>query len=216
MATAYGIHHDGRDVVVVPFSGWSEGVTLQVDGAQVAEAKRSSARFEVEANGIVVAIWMTNWGRIRSADLVLADGARLPMPARPTPGTWAARMHDWGERHPRTWAARHGLAGIFNALLLFVGIGFLLRLIPDIDAPDVPSPNVPWPSIDLPRIPWPSIALPDIELPAWADDAKRIVQAAAFIGFGIFLARREYLRQRAIRERDASDTSPTPTDDDQA
>jgi hypothetical protein len=199
MTLRHGLTFRGHDVEVEPLDGWQSGLRLRVDGETVAERRTSTRRLRLQGGDVEVAAWMSPWGRVRTADLVLGDGERLPLEPRPEPGTLAARLVAFGERHPRLWASRHAVAGVANAVMLFVGLGFLLRLLPAVPLPSVDLPDVPWPDLpDLVDLP----ALPDLlSLPAWLADLALPAKAAGVVLFGVALAVVEHRRHRRIRAR---------------
>lgn len=198
MALRHGLVFRGHDVEVEPPDGWQSGLRLRVDGETVAERHTSARRFRLQGGDVEVAAWMSPWGRVRTADLVV-EGERVPLEPRPEPGTLAARLVAFGERHPRLWASRHAVAGVTNAAMLFVGLSFLLRLLPTVPLPSVDLPDVPWPDLpDLPNL----VDLPDLpSLPAWLRELALPAKAAGVVLFGVVLAVVEHRRHRRIRAR---------------
>jgi hypothetical protein len=122
------------------------------------------------------------------ADEAGGDGGDLPDPARrvldlataerrpfdPAPGTFAARLRDVEEHHPRLWALRHVALAAGKVAAAVLGLAVLLQALvrPLLEwlaglLPRVELPSIPWPDLDLPSIPWPDVDLPDVSLPGW-------------------------------------------------
>ena len=154
MPTAFSIEHDGRRIEVVPDSTLTKDrVRLLVDGEVVAEAKPNGADTVVAGDGVEVRVVMPWHGAsITRAELVVPDG---PVRLVPAPGSAAARRERLERERPGLYAARHVAKGVAQALAAVIGIGFAIRLLPDISLPiDLPEPDLPdlpLPSIDLRR-----------------------------------------------------------------
>lgn len=202
-STRWSIEHDGHLIEVEPESKWGPAVVrLFVDGEEVASTT-GRKRVTVGADaGPEVRTWLS-WheGSFTRAELVLADGGTLPLD--PPPGTFAARMEAFGRRHPVLYSARHAFGGAGKVLLGFIGIGFLLRLLPDISI-DLPLPDIDLP---LPEIPWPQIDLPDITAPAWVEAIANSAKYWGPILVGIGYAAVEYRRRK--RQRPVSPVIPS-------
>ena len=167
MPTAFSIEHDGRRIEVVPDSTLTKDcVLLLIDGEPVAEAKPNGADTVVAGEGVEVRVVMPWHGvTITRAELVAPDG---PIRLSPAAGSAAARRERLERERPGLYAARHIAKGVAQAAAAIIGIGFLLRLLPDFSLPiDLPEP-------DLPDLPLPSIDLPSLELPGWIQDDPRV------------------------------------------
>ncbi len=193
MPTRFSVEHDGRTIEVVPMTSLKrDRLQLYVDGELVDEAKPAQ-KVEVAGEGVTVAAKMAWHGTsVISADIVGADGERVPL--APEPGSVAARKQRFKEERPALYAARHAAAGVGKVVLPLLGIGLLLRFLPDFSI-DLPLPSLeidlPLPSIDLPSIPF-----PDITLPEWV---RTVLNSAKYWGpilAGIVIAVREYRSRR--------------------
>jgi hypothetical protein len=74
--------------------------------------------------------------------------------------------------------ARHVVKGVAQAVAAIVGIGFAIRLLPDISLP-----------VDLPDVPLPDIDPPSLALPGW-------VKVVMPVLLGLVIALREWRRRR--------------------
>jgi hypothetical protein len=180
--TAFSIEHDGRRVEVVSYSSLKKDcVQLHVDGELVAEAKPNGADTVVAGDGVEVRVVMPWHGvSITRAELVSPEG---PLRLTPAPGSTAARREKLERERPGLYAARHIAKGVAQALAAIIGIGFAIRLLPDISLP-----------VDLPDIP-----LPDVDLDArgWL---KAILGSKAIwlpVILGLVIALREWSRRRS-------------------
>ena len=128
----------------------------------------------------------------------LATARRHPFD--PAPGTAAARLRAFQERHPRLWAGRHVVLGVGKVLGSLLGLAVLLQavvrpllqwlsgLLPSLDLPELPLPDV--------DVPWPDWELPDVTPPGWV---AAVLATAKFWGpvlVGVVLAVREARRRR--------------------
>ena len=209
MWTRWELHHDGRRIEVVPADGgWANRLVLRVDDEVAADERARDTRMTLTGAGITVRAKLAWHGlSIQRAELVPAHGD--PITLAPEAGSRAARRERFARRHPGIYAARHVAAAIGKLLIPLIGIGVLLRFLPDIplpsiDLPSVPLPDIPWP--DLPDIPWPSI-----ELPGWV---KAIGEAAKYWGpilGAVLLATREYQRRRRQGPPPPDDADPSTT-----
>jgi hypothetical protein len=153
--------------------------------------------------------------------LALATAERHPFD--PVPGTPAARLRAFEERHPRLWASRHVVAGVARVLVGLLGLAVLLQalvrpllrwlagLVPDVDLPRLPLPD-----LDLPSIPWPDVDLPDLTVPGWL---AAVLATAKFWGpvlVGIGVAVVEVRRKRRRDAGRAADGEPSGPGDDAA
>jgi hypothetical protein len=184
MPTAFSIEHDGRHIEVVPESTMTKDcVRLLIDGEPVAEAKPNGADTVVAGDGVEVHVVMPWHGvTITSAELVAPDG---PLRLAPEPGSAAARREQLERDRPGLYAARHVAKGVAQALAAVIGIGFLIRLLPDISLP-----------IDLPELPLPDIDPPSLEPPDWL--AAVLASKAIWLPviLGLVIALREWRRRR--------------------
>jgi hypothetical protein len=187
--TTFSIEHDGRHIEVVPESTLTKDrVSLRIDGEVVAEVKPNGADTVVAGDGVEVRVVMPWHGAsITRAELVGPDG---PIRLAPEPGSAAARRERLERERPGLYAARHVAKGVAQALAVVIGIGFAIRLLPDITLPvDLPDPDLP----DLPDLPLPSI---DLELPGWI---QAILASKAIwlpVILGLVIALREWRRRR--------------------
>jgi hypothetical protein len=179
MPTAFSIEHDGRHIEVVPVSTLKKDcVRLLVDGEPVAEAKPNGADTVVAGEGVEVRVVMPWHGvSITRAELVAPEG---PIRLAPDPGSAAARRERLERERPGLYAARHVARGVAQALAAIVGIGFVIRLLPDFSLP-----------IDLPDIEPPSLQPPD-----WI--ASILASKAIWLPviLGLVIALREWRRRR--------------------
>ena len=184
MPTAFSIEHDGRHIEVVPESTMTKDcVRLLIDGEPVAEARPNGADTVVAGDGVEVRVVMPWHGvTITSAELVAPDG---PVRLAPEPGSAAARREQLERERPGLYAARHVAKGVAQALAAVIGIGFLIRLLPDISLP-----------IDLPEVPLPDIDPPSLEPPEWL--AAILASKAIWLPviLGLVIALREWRRRR--------------------
>ena len=182
--TAFSIDHDGRRIEVVPESTLKKDcVRLLIDGEPVAEAKPNGADTVVAGEGVEVHVVMPWHGvTITQAELIGPDG---PIRLAPEPGSAAARREQLERERPGLYAARHVAKGVAQALAAVIGIGFLIRLLPDISLP-----------IDLPELPLPDIDPPSLEPPDWL--AAVLASKAIWLPviLGLVIALREWRRRR--------------------
>ena len=213
MPTTFSIEHDGRHIEVVPESSLTKDrVRLLIDGEPVAEAKPNGADTVVAGDGVEVRVVMPWHGvSITRAELVVPDG---PLRLAPEPGSAAARRERLERERPGLYAARHVAKGVAQALAAVIGIGFAIRLLPDISLPiDLPEP-------DLPDLPLPSFDLPSLALPGWI---QAILASKAIwlpVILGLVIALREWRRRRAAgthpgRGGDDAEGGPPPGPDQQ-
>lgn len=184
MPTAFSIEHDGRRIEVVPESTLTKDrVRLLIDGEPVAEAKPNGAKTVVAGGGVEVRVVMPWHGvTITRAELVGPDG---PVPLAPAPGSAAARRERLERERPGLYAARHLAKGVAQALAAVIGVGFAIRLLPDISLP-----------VDLPQLPIPDIDPPSFEPPEWI--AAILGSKAIWLPviLGLVIALREWRRRR--------------------
>jgi hypothetical protein len=203
--TAFSIEHDGRRIEVVPESTLSKDrVLLLIDGERVAEAKPNGADTIVAGDGVEVRVVMPWHGvSITRAELVAPDG---PVRLAPAPGSGAARRERLERQRPGHYAARHVAKGVAQAVAAVIGVGFLIRLLPDISLP-VDLPTIPLPDVDLPAV--------SLEPPGWP--AAILASKAIWLPvlLGLVIALREWRRRRSggthpDRGRDDGEGGPPP------
>jgi len=126
---------------------------LLVDGTEVDEGAAEEIGHvdlgEESGHPTRVAWWWT--GRVAKCLLVepgQGDVRRRSVPYAPPPGTRAARLHAWGERHPHLYAARHVVINVGGTILAILGVSALLRaifggLLPSLDFGWLPDLNPP-------------------------------------------------------------------------
>ena len=184
--TTFTIEHDGRRIEVVPYSSLSKDrVQLLIDGEMVAEAKPNGADTVVAGDGVEVRVVMPWHGvSITRAELVAPGG---PLRLAPAPGSAAARREQLERERPGLYAARHVAKGVGQALAAVIGIGFLIRLLPDISLP-VDLPELPLPDID--------IDLPALALPGWLGSILASKAIWLPLILGVVIALREWRRRR--------------------
>ncbi len=160
MAT-YTLRDRGHDLTV---ETWVEPgrkpnrARLLVDGTEVDQAQADEIGDVRLGRGTSHHTKVSWWWRGRLAGVALvepghAEEHRRRIPYAPPPGTRAARLHAWGEAHPRLWAARHVAGWAAGTLVALLGVNVAIRLLtgwisfgwlPDLPAlPDLPS--IPWP-----------------------------------------------------------------------
>ena len=209
MPTTFSIEHDGRRIEVVPESSLTKDrVRLLVDGEEVAEAKPNGADTVVAGDGVEVRVVMPWHGAsITRAELVGPDG---PIRLAPAPGSAAERRERLERERPGVYAARHVAKGVAQALVAVIGIGFAIRLLPDISLP-----------VDLPEPPLPDIELPSFEPPDWI--ASILASKAIWLPviLGLVIALREWRRRRAAgthpgRGGDDAEGGPPASPDQQS
>ena len=150
------MRHRGADLTVETWIGEGKhknGARLLVDGTEVdtgtAEEIGSVELGKDTDHHTRVAWWWT--GRVARCALIepgVGKEQHRSTPYAPPPGTRAARVHAWGERHPHLYAARHVVLNLLGTAAAILGIGALMgllfgRLLPAIDLPDLPE--IDWP-----------------------------------------------------------------------
>jgi hypothetical protein len=170
--------------------------------------------------GITQALLLPPGANPRDAQQV---GAEFAAP----PGTHAARVQAWGNRHPDLYAARHVVIAIGHTILGVIGVSAILfgllpsipwpavalpdLLLPLIPLPQISLPDIPAPGIALPAISWPEIALPAPPVPAWLEPLFDALKTLAPIIVALCIAVREarFRRQRRSRAaQERADHSP--------
>jgi hypothetical protein len=129
-----------------------------------------------------------------------------PLLLAPEPGSAAERRDRLERERPGLYAARHVAKGVAQVAGAVIGIGFLIRLLPDI--------SLPLPNVDLPDVDPPSLALP-----GWLQAilASKVYWLPVILG--LVIALREWRRRRAAgthpgRGGDDAEGGP-PADPDQ-
>jgi hypothetical protein len=199
--TAFSLEHDGRRIEVVNYSSLrKDRVRLLVDGDLVAEVKPNGADTVVAGDGVEVHVVMPWHGvSITRAELVSPDG---PLRLAPAPGSAAARRERLERERPGLYAARHVAKGVAQALAAIVGIGFAIRLLPDISLP-----------LDLPDLPMPDIDPPSLDLPGWLTAVLSSKAIWLPVILGVVIALREWRRRRPAgthRDRGGDDAEGGP------
>jgi hypothetical protein len=198
--TTFSIEHDGRRIEVVPYSSLSKDrLQLLIDGDLVAEVKPNGADTVVAGDGVEVRVVMPWHGTsITRAELVSPEG---PVRLAPAPGSAAARREQIERERPGLYAARHVLKGVAQVVGAVLGIGLVIRFLPDISLP-----------IDLPDINL-NIDPPSLDPPGWV---AAIMASAKFwlpILLGVVIALREWRRRRPAgthRDRGGDDAQGGP------
>lgn len=140
------------------------------------------------------------------------DAQKLGAEFSAPPGTFAARVQAWGNRHPDLYASRHVVIAIGQTVLGIVGFSAIFfGLLPNIPWPAVSLPDIPLPYITLPALPIPEIALPAIPLPdiplpqitppAWLEPVFSALKVLTPIIIGAVIAVREARQRRQRRAR---------------
>ena len=151
----YTLRHRGADLTVETSVGEGKAKNLArlvVDGTEVdagtAEEIGSVELGQDTEHHTRVAWWWT--GRVGTVALIetgAGEERHRRLPYAPPPGTRAARVHAWGERHPTLYAARHVVINVLGTAAAVFGIGALLSaLVPRISLgwlPDLPEINAP-------------------------------------------------------------------------
>ncbi len=161
--------------VTTESSGIQTIIRLTRGSDLVAEHRGVDSHVTLRADDHTVVVKVGPFGGITQA-LLLPPGAdprdaqKLGQEFTAPPGTFAARVQAWGNRHPDLYAARHVVIAIGQTLLGIIGFSAIFfGLLPTIPWPgitlDFPLPQVPLPHIALPSLPFPEIALPAIPLP---------------------------------------------------
>ena len=126
---------------------------LLVDGAEVEQGASDEIGHvdlgKDSGHPTRVAWWWT--GRVANCVLVepgQGEVRRRSVPYAPPSGTRAARVHAWGEAHPRLYAVRHVVINVGGTILAILGVSAILKalfsgLLPAIDLglPDLHPPE---------------------------------------------------------------------------
>lgn len=183
----------------------------------VAEQRGLDPNVTLRADGYTVTVKVGPFGNISQALLLppSADaknaqqvGAEFAAP----PGTFAARVQAWGNRHPDLYASRHVVIAIGQTVLGIVGFSAIFfGLLPNIPwpavaLPEIALPHLPLPQITLPSLPFPDIALPAIPLPeitppAWLEPVFSALKYLSPIIIAVGIAVREARQRRQRRGR---------------
>ena len=134
----------------------------------------------------------------------LATAQRHPFD--PAPGTFAARLRDVEERHPRLWALRHVVLAVGKVAATVLGLAVLLQALV--------RPAVEWvagllPRFDLPSIPWPDVDLPDVSLPGWLQAVLGTAEYWGPVLFAVAVAVHEVRKRRDPRTRGGEEGNGT-------
>jgi hypothetical protein len=207
-------------------SGIQTIVRLYRGSDLIAEQRDMDSNVTLRADSLTVVVKVGPFGGISQA-LLLPPGAE-PKDAQKVgaefaapPGTFAARVQEWGNRHPDLYAARHIVIAIGQTVLGVIGFGAIMfGLLPSIpwpavNVPDIPLPHVPLPHIALPALPIPDIAIPAIPLPqitppAWLESLFGAMKYVAPIVVAIVIAVREARHRRQRQEHTEQQASGLP------
>lgn len=187
----------------------------------VAEHRGIDSNVTLMADDLTVVVKVGPFGGISKA-LLLPPGAepkdaqRLGEEFTAPPGTFSARVQEWGTRHPDLYAARHVVIAAGQTVLGIIGFSAILfGLLPSIPWPAVSLPGIPLPDIALPQLPLPEIALPDLTPPAWLEPLFSALKYITPIVVALVIAVRE-ARQRRQRREHAAQNAPALPGVDQA
>ena len=155
--TTYTLRDRGTDLRVEtwvePEGKKRNRARLLVDGTEVDEgAAEEIGHVDLGAESghpTRVVWWWT--GRVAKCLLVepgKGDVRRRSVPYAPPPGTRAARLHAWGEKHPNLYAARHVVINVGGTVLAILGVSALLKaifggLLPSLDLGWLPDLHPP-------------------------------------------------------------------------
>jgi hypothetical protein len=152
------------------------------------------------------------------------DAQKLGTEFTAPPGTFAARVQEWGNRHPDLYASRHVVIAVGQTVLGIIGFSAILfGLLPSIPWPAVSLPAIPLPHIALPALPmptitFPAIPLPDVTLPritppAWLESLFGALKYLSPIVIALVIAVREARQRRQRRARAEQGTPAMPEAD---
>jgi hypothetical protein len=216
-------------------SGLQTIVRLFQGSDLVAEQRGMDSTVTLRASEHVVVVKVGPFGGITQA-LLLPEGTdpkdvqKLGAEFSAPPGTFAARVQAWGNRHPDLYAARHVVIAIGQTVLGIIGFSAIFfGLLPTIPWPnialDFPLPHIPLPHLTLPALPIPEIALPAIPLPdftlphitppTWLEPLFSALKYLSPIVIAIVIAVRE-ARQRRHRRVRAEQNAPAMPGADRA
>ncbi|MDQ2653774.1 MAG: hypothetical protein M3Z20_12125 [Chloroflexota bacterium] len=204
-------------------SGIQTIIRLFRDDDLVAEQRGMDSTVTLRTEDHMVVVKVGPFGGISQALLLPEDadpkdapklGAEFTAP----PGTLAARVQAWGNRHPDLYASRHVAVAIGQTILGIIGFSAIFfGLLPTIPWPDVAFPPIPLPQISLPALPIPEIALPAIPLPnvtlpqisppVWLEPIFSALKYLSPIAIATVIAVRE-ARQRRQRRARAQQNAP--------
>jgi hypothetical protein len=189
----------------------------------VAEHRGVDSNVTLRADAQIVVVKVGPFGGITQAlllppDTGPKDAQKLGQEFAAPPGTFAARVQEWGSRHPDLYASRHIVIAIGQTLLGIIGFSAIFfGLLPTIPWPDVALPVIPFPQVSLPALPIPEIALPAIPLPeitlpqvtppTWLEPLFRALKYLTPILIAVGIAVRE-ARQRRQRRARAEQNAP--------
>lgn len=216
--------------VTAESQGIQTSVRLFRDGELVAERRGMDSTVTLRASEHVVVVKVGPFGGITQA-LLLPEGTdpkdaqKLGAEFAAPPGTFAARVQAWGNRHPDLYAARHVVIAIGQMVLGIIGFSAILfGLLPsipwpnialDLLLPHIALPALPIPEITLPAIPLPAIALPQIRPPAWLEPLSSALKYLSPIVIAVVIAVRE-ARHRRQRRAQAAQNAPAMPEVDRA
>lgn len=206
-------------------------VRLFRDGDLVAEHRGIDSNVTLRTADHTVVVKVGPLGGISQAlllppDAEPKDAQRLGQEFTAPPGTFAARVQAWGNRHPDLYAARHVVIAIGQTVLGIIGFSAILfGLLPSIPWPDVPLPEIPLPHVAVPRIDVPDLPIPEIVLPAiplpqvsapaWLEPLFSTLKYMTPIVVAIVIAVRE-AKHRRQRRKHADPHPPALPDMDRA
>jgi hypothetical protein len=217
---------DHRLSVTSESSGLQTIVRLFEGSKLVAEQRGMDSNVTLRAEDHTVVVKVGPFGGITQAlllppDADPKDAQKLGQEFAAPPGTFAARVQAWGNRHPDLYAARHVVIAVGQTILGIIGFSAIFfGLLPTIPWPDVALPAIPLPQISLPSLPFPEIALPAIPLPeialprisppAWLEPLFSALKYLTPIVIAIGIAVREARQRRQRRARAEQDTPAMP------
>jgi hypothetical protein len=155
----YSLDFSGRRLEVeASRDGLNTKAQLYVDGELVDESETSFEANRLHGDSVEVTVQWRLFGGVKSclATPLDADGkkkANADIPFTPPAGTFAAKLDDFGNRHPTLYASRHVLIATGEVLIGLLGISAILfGLLPRLDLP--PLPSIPLPDLDVTLPDW--------------------------------------------------------------
>lgn len=213
--------------VTAESSGLQTIIRLYRDSDLVEEQRGMDSTVTLRNGEHLVVVKVGPFGGITQAILLPEssdpkDAQKLGTEFTAPPGSFAARVQAWGNRHPDFYASRHVAIAIGQTLLGIVGFSAILfGLLPgipwpkialDIGLPHLPLPQITLPSLPLPGVALPAVPLPDVTLPrftppAWLEPLVNALNVLSPVVIAIVIAVRE-ARQRRQRRARAGQNAP--------